>query len=263
MNVNNEQQEQQTTNTQLNKNQSTRKTKRFKRKHHQSNIITRAIPTTKSNYQYKQQETMQLAILDIGSSADPTQFLTDYSMMSNIDFKQMLSAAIVTDTSLNSFVELLDTDEKLTFIRKLTHLINQINYLKLQDKQWYYYYTLGMTEGIWTGRVSKKTAMVNSMYYTYGRSKVIIEQRRKIYQKEHEQMEKEINEYIKQSPVLTDLDKIKGIVTDLVHKNQYQLRIELERRRGMLKFDAKEHQFVQAFYDLKPRDTEVCEKIFR
>ncbi len=97
--------------------------------------------------------------------------------------------------------------------------------------------------------------MVNSMYYTYGRSKVIIEQRRKTYQKEHEQINKEINEYIKQqSPVLTDLDKIIGIITDLVLKNQYKLRIELERRRGMLKFEAREHQFVQAFYD--------CEKIF-
>jgi hypothetical protein len=35
--------------------------------------------------------------------------------------------------------------------------------------------------------------------------------------------------------------------------------MELERRRSMLKFDAKDHQLVQTFYQLKPRQTEADE----
>jgi hypothetical protein len=49
-----------------------------------------------------------------------------------------------------------------------------------------------------------------------------------------------------------------AIITDLVHEDQYELRMELERRRGMLKFDAKDHQLVHTFYNLNPRQTEVC-----
>ena len=46
------------------------------------------------------------------------------------------------------------------------------------------------------------------------------------------------------------------------NKDQYPLRMELERRRGMLKFDAKDHQLVHTFYNLKTRQTEVCEYIY-
>ena len=51
-----------------------------------------------------------------------------------------------------------------------------------------------------------------------------------------------------------------GIVNDLVDKVQYQLRLELERRKHMLKFDAKDHQLVETFYQLQPRKTEVRSK---
>ncbi|CAF1186890.1 unnamed protein product, partial [Didymodactylos carnosus] len=40
-------------------------------------------------------------------------------------------------------------------------------------------------------------------------------------------------------------------------KNQYTLRIEFERRRGMLKFDAKDHQYIEIFNKLKPRQPEI------
>jgi hypothetical protein len=91
-----------------------------------------------------------------------------------------------------------------------------------------------MIEGIWFGRVSKKTAINNSMPYTYGRSKHIIEQRRNTYQQEYEKTTNEFNEYIKQSPILMDIDKIIDITNNLVQKNQYQLLTEFERRRVIL-----------------------------
>jgi hypothetical protein len=68
---------------------------------------------------------------------------------------------------------------------------------------------------------------------------------------------------MKQSPYSTvDSNQIVTIVNNIVDKDQYQLRLELERRRHILKFDAKDHQLVDAFYQLKPRQTEVREYPF-
>lgn len=50
--------------------------------------------------------------------------------------------------------------------------------------------------------------------------------------------------------------------TDFIDKDHYELRIEFERRRHILVFDAKDHELVEAFYKLKPRTCEVRE-IFR
>jgi hypothetical protein len=122
-----------------------------------------------------------------------------------------------------------------------------------------------MTENIWTGRVSKNMAIVNSMCYTYGRSKVLIEQRHKKYKKNVQQIQIDIDEHMKQMPPpisTVDMDKLMTILIDLVHKDQYELRMELERRRDILKYDAKDHQLVHDFYQLKPRQTEVFDEHF-
>ncbi|CAF3564401.1 unnamed protein product [Rotaria socialis] len=142
-------------------------------------------------------------------------------------------------------------------LSQLTQLLNKLNYSKLQNEQWTYYYNLGMTEGIWSGRVSKKIANDNSMCYTYGRSKTLIEQRKQKYKQQFEQIQKDINEYMKQPLVLIDMGNVMNIINNFIHKDQYQLRVELQRRRTMLQFDAKEHRLVHDFYQLKPRQTEI------
>jgi len=192
-----------------------------------------------------------------GSNTDPTLFLSDFSMISNQTFKEMLLNIIPSELERNSLDKLLNIEEILTFIRQLAQLINTLNYLKLQVEQWTYYYNLGMNEGIWTGRISKKMAMINSMCYTYGRSKILIEQRFKKYQKNLEKIQIDIDEHMKQIPPLIDSNKLIDIINDLVFKDQYELRMELERCRNVLKFDAKDHQLVHTFYNLKPRQTEV------
>ena len=54
-----------------------------------------------------------------------------------------------------------------------------------------------------------------------------------------------------------NIDRLMIMVNDFIYQEQYQLRMEFERRRAMLKFDAKDHQLVKLFYALKPRQTEV------
>ena len=196
--------------------------------------------------------------LHIESNIDPTLFLSDYTAMSNMSFKEMLLSIILSDMDKDSWNKVLDTEESLIFIRQLTQLINNLNYYKLQDEQWTYYYNLGINESIWSGRVSKNMAMVNSMPYTYGRSKILIEQRHQKYKKNLQKIQMEIDEQMKQIPSFIDPNQLFVIITGLVHEDQYELRTELERRRGMLRYDAKDHQLVHTFYNLKPRQTEVC-----
>ena len=197
------------------------------------------------------------------SNTDPKPFLFDYSTVSKAAFKEMLLAEKTTadNTHIHSLIEALNNEETWTFIRQLTELIHQWNYLKLQDEQWAYYYQLGVRDGIWTGRVSKRMAREHSMCYTYGRSKHIVEQRYKKFQQQLQQVQSDIDKHITQTPIpLLDLTMTRKIVTDLVHATQSPLRIELERRRAMLEFDARDHQCIHSFYDLKPNRAEVRSK---
>jgi hypothetical protein len=173
-----------------------------------------------------------------------------------------LATIIASDIDKDLLNKLFSMDEILTFIRQLTHLINTSNYLQLQIEQWTYYYHLGITESIWTGRISKKMALDNSICYTYGRQKISIAQRLKKYSNNLVKIDNAINEYISQVPtLLINVDKIIAIITDLINKGHYQLSMEFKRRRNMLKFDAKDHELVHTFYNLKPRQTEVCKNI--
>ena len=144
-------------------------------------------------------------------------------------------------------------------ICQLTQLRNQFHYFQLQKDQWTYYDDLGVTQGIWHGQVSKKVATVNSMCYTYGRSKTLIQQWKQKYEKQFQNIENKINEFVKQISLQPNYtDNIINIIHHLIHNDQYQLRVELERRRTMLHFNPKEHQLVNDFYKSKPRKSEVC-----
>jgi hypothetical protein len=75
--------------------------------------------------------------LNIDSNTDLTLLLFDYSIISNINFKEILlkTTAIVTDIDKNYFVNLLDNEYILKFIHQLAQLMNKMNYSKLQLEQ--------------------------------------------------------------------------------------------------------------------------------
>ena len=201
--------------------------------------------------------------LSMASNLDPTLLLSDYSTISNETFKEILVNTIGTretiDDNQNSLMSLCDHEDILTYLRQWTHLKNQAYYFKLQDEQWSYYHHLGVTENIWTGRVAKQIALENYICYTYGRKKHVIEQRLKKYKASFDQIHQELNQYTKHCPaLLINPDRIMTLIEDFLYKDQYRLRIELERRRTMLKLDAQDHQLLQYFYQLKPRKSEVC-----
>ncbi|CAF4807288.1 unnamed protein product, partial [Rotaria sp. Silwood2] len=64
---------------------------------------------------------------------------------------------------------------------------------------------LGIIELICNGRVSKTMTQMNSMCHTCGRSKAIVKQCKEKYEKQLEQMENELHEYMKQAPTHVDI----------------------------------------------------------
>ena len=100
-------------------------------------------------------------------------------------------------------------------------------------------------------------ALLHSMCHAFGRQKVLIEQRRKYFQGRVAQITDEFNAHVVQAPSDIDVEKLIAAVTSLIHRDQYPLRIEFERRRQMLLYDARDHPLVEAFYRLKPRNSEV------
>ncbi|CAF4771192.1 unnamed protein product, partial [Rotaria sp. Silwood2] len=196
-------------------------------------------------------------IFDLATNSDPTVLLQDYSRISDSKFQEILVKSIVNTMNQDELIELLNQKDRFIFIRHLTELVNKLKYAELQHEQWSYYQNLGMTKGIWNGRVSKKVADANSMCHTYGRSKTLIKQRVQTYKLQCEKIQAAMNEHMKHAPVNMNLQNMTTIINNLIQNDQYELQLELNRRKTMLQLDAEEHKLVEHFYRMKPRQTEI------
>ena len=188
--------------------------------------------------------------------------LPDYLKVSNRIFKKMLIGAL---EGADKLVKLLNTHEKIEFARQYAYLIHKRLYVQLQQEQWNYYYHIGTTENIWSGRVSKKWAAVNSMYHTYGRSKVLVEQRCKTIERQFQEASQNLQQFIDQPlpQCMSELDPpfnfttMSAIVTAFVRRNQHKLKLQFEHNKKMSKMDSTDHRLVQAVYDLKPNKQQI------
>lgn len=86
----------------------------------------------------------------------------------------MLVEAIINGDQLASY---LNTNEKLQFVRQMTEVTNQLQYLDLQRQLWQGYYNLGMKEGRWNYRVSKSYAKHHGICRSYGYPRHVVEKR--------------------------------------------------------------------------------------
>jgi hypothetical protein len=57
-----------------------------------------------------------------------------------------------------------------------------------------------------------------------------------------------MNIRMKKATTSTDTKELRMILTNFVHHDQYQLRIEIERRRDQLKIDANDHRLIPRFH---------------
>jgi hypothetical protein len=243
-----------------------RRRQQLKKKHQKGHMQTKPTPLntfqssdarhiqefSKLSISQESLEAKAYAMMDSSLNSDPTLMLVNYLTMPQINFKEALLSLTSNDIDTQQLVQMISDNEDIyLFIQ----LINQFNYLQLQIQQWNYYNELGLTQGIWHGRVSKKMANVHSMCLAYGRTKTLIQQRLQKYKEQLEYVRNEIDQYVNKvsSDNKNDMNKITYVINNLIYQDQYPLRIELERRRHMLQFDAKEHQLVNDLYQLKPR----------
>ncbi|CAF1367817.1 unnamed protein product [Rotaria sp. Silwood1] len=191
-----------------------------------------------------------------------SSYIPDYLQVSNRIFKKMLISSL--DDAKN-IVRRLNSKEKINYIRQYTCLIHRLFYGQLQESQWKYYYDIGIQQNIWSGRVSKKWAAMNSMNYTYGRSKTLILQRLKTIQRQLQQASQALQNFGNQplpqciselNPPL-DFTKLNAIVTAVVRKGQHKLKQQFEHNKKMLMLDSTDHRLVQNVYDLKPSQQQL------
>jgi hypothetical protein len=188
---------------------------------------------------------------------DPSLYRNDYSSMSNKRFKEKFLESFNDEEEKQTWIEYFNTEERTVFARQLTQKLNKLNYLNLQYDQWSYYHELGRRERIWYGRVSKKIAIVNSMSLSYGRRKSLTLERRNYFQNEIKACKNKIEEFTNQVSLSIDTKVLECGIQQFIHREQYRLRLELERQRLMLRFNAQDHKLVKQFYEINPRQTEV------
>ncbi|CAF1331705.1 unnamed protein product [Rotaria sordida] len=188
--------------------------------------------------------------------------LPDYLKVSNRIFRQMLISSL---EDADTIVKRLNTIEKLNFARQYAHLFHRLFYVQLQQDQWKYYYDIDIKENIWSGRVSTKWALMNSMYHTYGRSKQLIEQRLHTIARQLQEASPKIQEFSNQPlpPCILEMNPpldfpfFVAIITAFVRKGQYKLKQQFESKKKMLILDSTDHRLVQAVYNLKPTKQQI------
>ncbi|CAF1306689.1 unnamed protein product [Adineta steineri] len=217
--------------------------------------LKRLIRTNKTNSVISVQPSKKTSISNNSS--------VDYTNIPDQIFFHMLSTAFNDVDKLGHF---LNEKEKFEFIREYTNLIDRLSYVKLQEQQWNYYYNIGMTQNIWSGRISKPLSKKNSICNTYGKSKTIIEQYRRNFSKELSQAQYRIELFEKEIlfksaqhiDCTSEIKMLSFIINTFVYEKQQKLREEFEYKRQMLILDAIDHRLMQAFYNLKPNSSQIA-----
>ncbi|CAF3842546.1 unnamed protein product, partial [Rotaria sp. Silwood1] len=108
-------------------------------------------------------------------------------------------------------------------------------------------------------------AAMNSLNYTYGRSKTLIVQRLQTIQRQLQQASQALQDFGKQpfpqclsemNPPL-DFTTLSAMVTAVVHKGQHKLKQQFEYNKKMLKLDSTDHLFIKNVYDFKPNKQQI------
>ncbi|CAF2168445.1 unnamed protein product, partial [Rotaria magnacalcarata] len=178
-----------------------------------------------------------------------------YLKLSDQIFKQMLSKSL---SDADKFVQLLDTSEKLKYVRTYAHLLNNVFYLKLEESFWEHYKQVCISESIWSSPMLKNIAKENNLFRFKFKTQVQLEKHYQLIQKRLRTTENNLNQY-KQQPIheSIDINTLSTIMTAFVRQGQHKLCAEFERKKLILQFDAIDHRLIKAFYNLNPTDDQI------
>ncbi|CAF4280521.1 unnamed protein product [Rotaria sp. Silwood2] len=103
-----------------------------------------------------------------------------------------------------------------------------------------------MKENIWSRRVFKKWAAINSKNYSYGRSKTLIKQRliQTAPQALHHFGNQPLLRCLSEMNPPLNYQAVPRMVIAVVRKGRQKLRQKFESNKKMLKFDSKDENFI-------------------
>ena len=209
-----------------------------------------------NNQQQRQQEKAKQSVNYI------QKFTPGYLNVSDKVFKEMLSTAIKDGDKV---VQSLDTNEKLQFVRQITEVKNNLQYINLQRQLWQDYYNVSMKEGgEWAPKLSLSHAKQLHTCRTYGFPKHIIEARQKTIQHQLQRTTNELQQHLrkleenaKQWQPSVDANMLSDAIDECVRNGQQRLRQEFDYKRKMLELDSNDHHLIRQFYDLRPHEEQV------
>ena len=186
--------------------------------------------------------------------------------VSNETVYEMLLQAFNDDTE--KLTHYLNGNQNIQFASEYINLISRLSCIKLKQSQWNWYHHIGMTRNIWTTRIPKHIAERNSICYTYGRCRRIIEQHRQKTQQQLQETQNTLQLFEQQilsksvhpNNCCSEIQTLSSILHTFIHQNQQKLRDQLEYERQELILDATDHQLVQQFFRLKPMKSQVKRK---
>ena len=128
-----------------------------------------------------------------------------------------------------------------------------------------YYHDIGMTQNIWHGRLSKRLAEKYSISHTYGRSKILIEQRIKQIEQHLQQVQTAIKPFEEEivpkcshdDNCFSTMKKLFTIIHQFVQEKKQSLQDEFQYKREILILDTTDHQLLQQFFALQPNKSHV------
>ena len=189
-------------------------------------------------------------------------FKPHFLKVSDRVFKQILSNAIKGGHQL---VQCLNTEEKIQFIRHMTELTNQAQYLDLQSHLWQDYFDIGVKEGQWGPSVSNSFARQHRVCRTYGHPRSVVEKRLETIQYELQRTRSELQvctekleQYAKQWQPFFNANDLSQAIIECVKNSQRRLCQLFELKRKVLQFDADDHQFIRAFYQYEPSREQIA-----
>lgn len=189
------------------------------------------------------------------------QSIPKYLIMPNYTFIRMLSKAIDNGEQITKW---LDTNEKVSFVRQIAKVTNDIRYYDLQRQLWQDHYDLGLKEGWWGMELSRSYAKQHRVCRAYSYKKNIIEEQHLLAKNElHRKIETlqklllqlETNAREWQPPI--DHYLLSYAIDELVQHGQTRLRDEFDYKKKMLHMNANDHYLIRSFYWLKPSQEQV------
>ena len=241
-------------------NNITKQTKSVKRKRESrtTNVTTSMSQISLSNLPKKRQHTTVMG--DVVEEKRVDKSTSDnskpkYLKVPDQVFKEMLAKSLA---GADHIIPLLDTPEKLVFVRTYAHLLSNVFYWKLEQDYWEHYYNVCTTKSIWSSPLMIDLAKENNLSRFKFKTEAQLDKHRKLIGNRLQEAENKLNQH-KLEPInrSMNMNRLSTVIPAFVRQGQHKLGIEFERKKLILQFDANDHCLVKTFYNMKPTKSQV------